>query len=1160
MALEWLLPIGLLVWVWIQSGRIITLQRELEGLKREFAALRRRLDGEEAQWTPQPANEQLPELLLTDVVEAAPAPAEPAAPVPDEEPAELLLTEIVPAEEPKRTVKSPRKPRSRQLEKWITENAFAWIAAVLFAVGGALLVQQSFFTPPLRLGAALLLGAALIGASEWVRSLAERKPYGHPLVAALLAGAGASTLYAAAWGAHGIYHFIDWPLAALALALCAAILLGLSFVHGQALGAIAIAAALIAPQLATLGAWPPAALALYLGAVCISGFVVSALRRWGWVAATITLGAYVWYALLLADGATTRALAMLAIAAVGATALSVRPPESANDEQSALAWPGVHAFLPTLGIGVSAILTVLVWDVSASNASQSVAGPSIAAIFLVALAALAVREGAARPAVVPTAITALAVGALAFARASRAPLLLTDFYPWTIAAAGVVALSALAASQRSKSIVVSAFGAFGALALLAIGATAQPVFEAPSVWGPLLVGAVLLFAIAQHVATSARDPTQDRAVDFWAGAGALAFLFALESLAPMEFLPAADALAALAFAALALRRGWPAATMAAMFATLVSLAHIFSPAFAGSAWSGEFPIRRVIAVLVVAAAAEAGAGWLVRRREPRAQAAEALEGAAIITALAALFLGLRYLASGPTRLDFFTEDALRALCLIIAGYFTLPHRGRTAGFIARWRGHVLMAAGLGYGAFTSILVFNPWWGAAPAHIPGAPLFNAHIIAFAAPAALAFFAANQLYGRAVAPARLYAGAGALFAVCWAVLEVRRAFHGADLRDGAVGLLEGDSYGLAALIGACALGYWSRYRAQLPSAAIRPFTQDLSRILGIVAVIAVLASAYFLMLTRNAWWGDHNTAQTDAFATGLATFAHAPAATLSLLIGMALPKRTPNCCFVTASAASLYALGFGFLLIRWIFHGALMDDLTPMRGAEGLLYAVWPLAFLVGGVALTVRFAHRDTLRALSLDLAAIWSVAIWPALAYSAFGLWAMFNPWRGFWPAQLESTAAWVLGLACYVGAPALCLALARMPIIRRDPLFPNAARITAAMHLFAALMLVVRRGFHGPDMATENEASMEMWVYSATWALFGAGVLAWGAWRRDAVLRWTGLALLLGVTVKVFLIDMAQLNGIVRIMSLLGVGAVLVAVALASRRIGVNGRTARLR
>ena len=73
--------------------------------------------------------------------------------------------------------------------------------------------------------------------------------------------------------------------------------------------------------------------------------------------------------------------------------------------------------------------------------------------------------------------------------------------------------------------------------------------------------------------------------------------------------------------------------------------------------------------------------------------------------------------------------------------------------------------------------------------------------------------------------------------------------------------------------------------------------------------------------------------------------------------------------------------------------------------------------------------------------------------------------------------------------------------------------------------------------------------TYSAWFMVFGAALLAAGFWRRSAFLRWQAL-LLLAVTIgKVFLLDMSQLSQGFRILSFLGLGALLLAVSFVYQR-----------
>jgi uncharacterized membrane protein len=66
---------------------------------------------------------------------------------------------------------------------------------------------------------------------------------------------------------------------------------------------------------------------------------------------------------------------------------------------------------------------------------------------------------------------------------------------------------------------------------------------------------------------------------------------------------------------------------------------------------------------------------------------------------------------------------------------------------------------------------------------------------------------------------------------------------------------------------------------------------------------------------------------------------------------------------------------------------------------------------------------------------------------------------------------------------------------------------------------------------------------------VYGAILLGMGFWRRSAFLRWQALALLAVTIIKVFLFDMNVLSQGYRILSFLGLGALLFAVSYVYQR-----------
>jgi uncharacterized membrane protein len=81
--------------------------------------------------------------------------------------------------------------------------------------------------------------------------------------------------------------------------------------------------------------------------------------------------------------------------------------------------------------------------------------------------------------------------------------------------------------------------------------------------------------------------------------------------------------------------------------------------------------------------------------------------------------------------------------------------------------------------------------------------------------------------------------------------------------------------------------------------------------------------------------------------------------------------------------------------------------------------------------------------------------------------------------------------------------------------------------------------------------------TYSAFFMLFGATLLTLGFWRRTAFLRWQALVLLAVSIGKVFTVDVSELSQGYRILSFLGLGALLLGVSFVYQRDWLNLRKA---
>ena len=72
---------------------------------------------------------------------------------------------------------------------------------------------------------------------------------------------------------------------------------------------------------------------------------------------------------------------------------------------------------------------------------------------------------------------------------------------------------------------------------------------------------------------------------------------------------------------------------------------------------------------------------------------------------------------------------------------------------------------------------------------------------------------------------------------------------------------------------------------------------------------------------------------------------------------------------------------------------------------------------------------------------------------------------------------------------------------------------------------------------------------YSAIWLIYGAALMAVGFWKRSALVRWQALALVAFTIGKVFIYDVSELERGYRILSFIGLGAVLLGISFVYQR-----------
>jgi uncharacterized membrane protein len=157
-------------------------------------------------------------------------------------------------------------------------------------------------------------------------------------------------------------------------------------------------------------------------------------------------------------------------------------------------------------------------------------------------------------------------------------------------------------------------------------------------------------------------------------------------------------------------------------------------------------------------------------------------------------------------------------------------------------------------------------------------------------------------------------------------------------------------------------------------------------------------------------------------------------------------------------------------------------------------------------------------------------------------------------PFQTADFITALIGLAVFAGVVGVSHRIARG---QPDAAFWTgcAALSTIAFNLIAVLTGVreIEAIWERSSVTTPDAALQQALAISGFLMVYGAGLLAVGFWKRSEFLRWQALLLLVFTIFKTFLYDMRNLSEGYRVVSLLGLGALLMAVSFAYQRDWLN-------
>ena len=278
---------------------------------------------------PTPIPKPMPEVKPEPVqVKPAPQPAAASSPAPVKalKEAEVDAPSWSPPQPPK-----PKKP-ARSLEEIIGGQWSVWVGGLALLVGAVLLIRFSieagFFGPTARIAMAIVLGAALLVAGEWLKRAddkvltgrlgeAAKALQGNASVPGLLSAVGIFTLLGASYAAHALYGLIPALAAFAALAIISLGAMALSLRQGPLLAAIGLLASMATPLL--IETETPSLLMLVVYLVLIGGAALVLSRRtgWGWLATGTVFGWLGWSCMSINAAALGQLILWSAFLALG---------------------------------------------------------------------------------------------------------------------------------------------------------------------------------------------------------------------------------------------------------------------------------------------------------------------------------------------------------------------------------------------------------------------------------------------------------------------------------------------------------------------------------------------------------------------------------------------------------------------------------------------------------------------------------------------------------------------------------------------------------------------------------------------------------------------------------------------------------------------------
>lgn len=831
-----------------------------------------------------------------------PAPAEAEAIVALAAPADPSIAqerEIVPAAveaaareavaaDPEHAEPAPRPAPRDTLESRLGARWAVWVGGIALAFGGIFLIRYSIESgllgPEARLTLAVVFGLLLVAAGELIRrkalpQVSER--YGNAMIPGALTAAGAVTLLAATYAAHGYYGFIGPTLAFTLLGLISFATLALALLHGQALAGLGITASLLTPALVASTAPNANVLFGFLALVWLASAIAARQRDWLRLPVLANLGLSCWAAIYVLTSdtfdplpPTLALLVMMAGTAFVWPGRTVMQPVDSTEESRFM-------FLRRrpLGIGLSVSLGILLSSFSMLMAFESgEVSPTFAAAALVA--ALAALGGGRSYAVWPTLLSSagavMVAGFLAVIRLASMPLVVGEVEPITAAYTADIAICLLlgAAFTFLGFVFLKRFGdQERRLGMIwAVLMSAVPVTLAVisflnfgllaldwthGLYGTLLGAVLLAGAVWQFREVEAGGSR--RAANLLVLGSFAAFAFALHALTNGLVTTVLLSVLGFAYVMASRQRPWRALPWAMSAALLVIFARIaWEPTLVGPGqlettpfFNALLPGYGIPALLSVLAAYQL-------RHWPDLRARNFLQALASLMVLMTAAVLVRHamnggvLAGGTPTLG---EQSIYTLLTVGFSAALMTLDGKSPSPIFRYGSMIAGVIATINVLSLHVFALNPYFSGEGTG--GWPFANLLLIGYLLPAIA--YAGLAYYARGKRPApyvAMLAASGAALGFLWATLSVRRFWQGENIADWK-GFLANETYAYSVVwlvIGVACLILGSKFDARslrLASAGlvivtvIKVFLIDMSNLEGILRALSFIGLGVVLM---------------------------------------------------------------------------------------------------------------------------------------------------------------------------------------------------------------------------------------------------------------------------------------------------------------------------